>query len=84
MTAFKHTHVGFPLPGLTRCVDTAITRSTRIPYEGVPHEPDVFLRHNSPLKFTSMVRHMDRMLKLRGQIGLELKHLDRSQRILWI
>ncbi len=84
MTAFKHTHVGFPLPGLTRCVDTAITRSTRIPYEGVPHEPDVFLRHNSPLKITRKYLHKYLMLKLRGQIGLELKHLDRSQRILWI
>ncbi|MBV8627629.1 MAG: glycosyltransferase family 9 protein [Paraburkholderia sp.] len=84
MTAFKPTRSGFNLPFLTRCVDTAVIRSTHIPYEGVPFEPEVFLLRNSPFKITKKYLHKYLLLKLRGQIPLELKHLDSSQRILWI
>ena len=65
-------------------METAVNRSTRIPHEGVPFEPEVFLQRNSPLKITRKYLHKYLLLKLRGQIPLELKHLDASQRILWI
>ncbi|CAG4912265.1 glycosyltransferase family 9 protein [Paraburkholderia saeva] len=84
MTALQHTRSRFPFAGLRRCLDTAVIRSTHIPYEGVPYEPDIFLRHNSPLKITKKYLHKYLLLKLHSQIGLELKHLDRSQRVLWI
>ncbi|WP_133792030.1 glycosyltransferase family 9 protein [Paraburkholderia silvatlantica] len=84
MTAFRPARSGFHFPFLTRCVETAVNRSTHIPYEGVPFEPEVFLARNSPLKITRKYLHKYLLLKLRGQIPLELKHLNSSQRILWI
>lgn len=68
----------------SRWTQTAVTRSTQIPFDGVPHEPDVYLAHTSRLTIAKKYLHKAALLKLYGQPPLELHRLDRSQRILWI
>ncbi|HTH61019.1 MAG TPA: glycosyltransferase family 9 protein [Paraburkholderia sp.] len=65
-------------------MEKAVTRSTQIPFDGVPYEPDIFLQRTSRLTIAKKYLHKAAMLKLYGQPSLELRRLDRSQRILWI
>lgn len=65
-------------------MDKAVTRSTRIPFDGVPYEPEVYLQKTSRLTIAKKYLHKDGLLKLYGQPRRELRRLDRSQRILWI
>ncbi|WGS50927.1 heptosyltransferase [Paraburkholderia sp. D15] len=72
-----------PAP-LKRIVDTAVERSTRIPYPGVAHEPDVFLRKQSRAKIVKKYLHKYGLLRLRGQRRLELANAANTKRLLWI
>jgi hypothetical protein len=67
-----------------RWLEHAVSRSTVIPYAGVPHEPDVFLSRNSRFKIAKKYLHKQFLLKTRRQLRLERPHLDHSQRVLWI
>ncbi|WP_321964323.1 glycosyltransferase family 9 protein [Paraburkholderia sp. J7] len=64
--------------------DHAVSRSCTIPYQGVPYEPEAFLRSTSRLKIAKKYLHKQFLLKAHGQTRLEQAHLDASQRILWV
>ena len=55
-----------------------------IPYQGVPYEPEAFLRSTSRLKIAKKYLHKRFLLRAHGQTRLEQAHLDPSQRILWV
>ncbi|MFM0209810.1 glycosyltransferase family 9 protein [Paraburkholderia sediminicola] len=67
-----------------RTVDTAISRSTRIPFAGVAHEPDVFLRKTSRAKIVKKYLHKHLLLKWHGQTRLQLSNASGVKRLLWI
>ncbi|PQV52785.1 heptosyltransferase-2 [Paraburkholderia sp. BL21I4N1] len=67
-----------------RFVDTAVERSTRIPYVGVAHEPEVFLRKTSRAKIVKKYLHKHWLLKWRGQSRLELNSAADAKRLLWL
>ncbi|MDE1182798.1 glycosyltransferase family 9 protein [Paraburkholderia sp.] len=69
---------------LKRKLDSAVHRSTRIPYAGVPHEPDVFLRKTARSKIIKKYLHKSLLLKVRGQTRLEHRKAHTFRRILWI
>jgi heptosyltransferase-2 len=69
---------------LKRAVDTAVDRSVRIPYAGVAHEPEVFLRKTSRAKIVKKYLHKHLLLKWRGQTRLELTNTASLRRLLWI
>ncbi|MFM0355543.1 glycosyltransferase family 9 protein [Paraburkholderia nemoris] len=65
-------------------VDTAVSRSTRIPYAGVAHEPDVFLRKTSRASIVKKYLHKHLLLKWHGQPRLQLGNAAGVKRLLWI
>jgi ADP-heptose:LPS heptosyltransferase len=65
-------------------LDNAVSRSTVIPYQGVPYEPEVYLRRTSRLKIAKKYLHKQLLLKAHRQLRLERAHLDPTQRVLWI
>lgn len=65
-------------------IDNAVSRSTVIPYQGVPYEPEAFLASTSRLKIAKKYLHKQILLRAHGQLRLERAHLDPAQRILWI
>ncbi|MDT8840567.1 heptosyltransferase [Paraburkholderia fungorum] len=67
-----------------RAVDTAVSRSTRIPYAGVAHEPDVFLRKTSRASIVKKYLHKYLLLKWHGQTRLQLNSAAGVKRWLWI
>lgn len=67
-----------------RTVETAIDRSTRIPYAGVAHEPEAFLGKTSAAKIVKKYLHKFLLLKWRGQTRLELSSAAGMKRLLWI
>jgi ADP-heptose:LPS heptosyltransferase len=67
-----------------RTVDTAVERSVRIPYAGVAHEPEVFLRKTSRVKIVKKYLHKHLLLRWRGQTRLELRDTASVKRLLWI
>ncbi|MFL9869911.1 glycosyltransferase family 9 protein [Paraburkholderia fungorum] len=67
-----------------RAVDTAVNRSTRIPYAGVAHEPDVFLRKASRASIVKKYLHKHLLLKWHGQTRLQLSSAVGVKRWLWI
>ncbi len=67
-----------------RAVQIAVNRSTQIPYPGVAHEPEAFLRKNSRAKIVKKYLHKHLLLKWRGQKRIELGSLPAGKRLLWI
>ena len=67
-----------------RTLESAVSRSTRIPYEGVAHEPEVFLRKTSRAKIVKKYLHKYLLLKWHGQTRLELGNAAACKRLLWI
>lgn len=67
-----------------RSLDLAVSRSTRIPYTGVAHEPEVFLRKTSRAKIAKKYLHKHLLLKWHGQTRLELRNAAACKRLLWI
>ncbi|RKE24249.1 heptosyltransferase-2 [Paraburkholderia sp. BL23I1N1] len=67
-----------------RIVDTAVSRSVRIPYAGVAHEPDVFLRKASRAQIVKKYLHKHLLLKWHGQTRLQLNNAVGVKRLLWI
>lgn len=69
---------------LKKAVDKAVDRSVRIPWAGVAHEPEVFLRKTSRAKIVKKYLHKHLMLRWRGQTRLELQSTAAVRRLLWI
>jgi ADP-heptose:LPS heptosyltransferase len=69
---------------LKRTVDTAVERCVRIPYAGVAHEPEVFLKKTSRAKIVKKYLHKRLLLRWRGQTRLELANAASAKRLLWI
>jgi heptosyltransferase-2 len=65
-------------------LDNAVRRSTQIPFDGVPSEPEIFLRRTSRWSIAKKYLHKVAKLRLAAQPRLEQSRLERSQRILWI
>ncbi|VVE73061.1 heptosyltransferase [Pandoraea captiosa] len=57
---------------------------TRIPYEWVYHEPDVFLQRTSKFKVAKKYLHRRLRLALSGQASREVRHVAPDARVLWI
>ncbi|MCI3205542.1 MULTISPECIES: glycosyltransferase family 9 protein [Pandoraea] len=57
---------------------------TRIPYEWVYHEPDVFLQRTSKFSVAKKYLHRRLRLALSGQAGREVRHVAPQARVLWI
>ncbi|ANI21771.1 hypothetical protein AB870_04645 [Pandoraea faecigallinarum] len=57
---------------------------TRIPYEWVYHEPDVFLQRTSRLSVAKKYLHRRVRLALSGQARREVRHVAPGARVLWI
>lgn len=55
-----------------------------IPYQGVPYEPEPFLRSTSRIKIAKKYLHKQFLLRAHRQLRLEQAYLDPSQRILWV
>ncbi|SDD09928.1 glycosyltransferase family 9 protein [Paraburkholderia lycopersici] len=81
---FQQTHSNTSTFSPAGWLDNAVSRSTVIPYQGVPYEPEVFLRSTSRLKIAKKYLHKQLLLKAHRQLRLERGHLGHSQRILWI
>jgi hypothetical protein len=64
--------------------DLPVARSVNIPYEAVPHEPERFLAHASRLHIAKKYWHKRLLLQINGQLPLERKKLDLTQRVLWL
>ncbi|RDK00553.1 heptosyltransferase [Paraburkholderia lacunae] len=69
---------------MKRSLESAVSRSTRIPYAGVAHEPEVFLRKTSRAKIAKKYLHRYLLLAWRGQTRLELGNAAACKRLLWI
>ncbi|OLL32899.1 heptosyltransferase [Burkholderia sp. SRS-W-2-2016] len=69
---------------MKRIVETAVDRSVRIPYSGVAHEPDTFLRKTSRAKIVKKYLHKALLLRWFGQRRLELESVSATKRLLWI
>ncbi|RAS35800.1 heptosyltransferase-2 [Paraburkholderia bryophila] len=69
---------------LKRFVEIAVERSVQIPYAGVAHEPEVFLRKTSRARIVKKYLHKHWLLKWRGQSRLELGSAADAKRLLWI
>ncbi|WP_429406879.1 glycosyltransferase family 9 protein [Paraburkholderia sp. MM5482-R1] len=65
-------------------METAVDRSVRIPYSGVAHEPETFLRKSSRAKIVKKYLHKYLLLKGAGQTRLELESAAGVKRLLWI
>lgn len=76
-------HRSAPGP-VKRIVETAVARSTRIPYAGVAHEPEVFLQKTPLAKIVKKYLHKHWLLKWHGQTRLELDSAATAKRLLWI
>lgn len=67
-----------------RAVDAAVDRSTRIPYAGVAHEPEVFLSKASRASIVKKYLHKHLLLRWHRQTRLQLSSTVGVKRWLWI
>lgn len=69
---------------LARRLGALTAPSTRIPYEWVYHEPDVFLQRASHLSVAKKYLHRRLRLAMTGQASREVRKIAPQARVLWI
>jgi len=69
---------------ISRWIDSAVSKSTTVPYECVSHDPGSYLKRNGKLKVVKKYLHKLMKLFLAGQLGLERKQAPENATILWL
>jgi Glycosyltransferase family 9 (heptosyltransferase) len=65
-------------------ISLGVSKSVDIPYKGVDHEPQAYLKNNSKFKIFKKYLNKYVLLKLNGQLPLFYQKVPKGAKILWL
>jgi ADP-heptose:LPS heptosyltransferase len=79
------TAMKFPsISRINQLVESAVSRTVRIPYAGVAHDPESYLAQTSTAYIVKKYLHKYLRLRLSNQLSLERQQVPKNAKILWV